>query len=981
MRRSDFARLALIPLLPALIGASPVWQVARDGAKGLWPAAAQRTTIRLVYEGATGGSSSPYSDLAIDARVAAALPDGFARLGGGFGALLGDDGWLLSPHAVRSFDALAGAPLPLGDAQPTQLLLGDDWAIVAWPPEAAASLLPTLAAVLGQDLHRPEPELIPTTARSGPDGLLHIGDQAPGGPFDPRDHEIRLRAVHEGLVDGQPARVHVIARSRGEGARRATVVRERTDDGTFYIAGGDSIEGRSFLAGRTLSLQREVTWQTWKTLGLDVLVPSTAELLAGVDGLRAEAAAVGVTLVSSTLTDADGAPVFAPWTVLRRGGRTLLVLGWTPPGALAPLAPALKNGLLIRGEDSLNAVLAEALASLDAPPDLVVLAGVGGDGLGGRIRGIDIVLTDFGGDQRLGRTVTSDLTHLAARQGVRRTTRDAAIIGHLGPRLLGRVDIAFGPDGALVELSHVAEPIGEELRPDPVVRRAVQVVRQTIYADREDILVPDPTALVVPRGWRRVPVPPTMDEAAFAALAGNLLTDRTGADVALLRPLPSVLRLPGPRPALLVDSSLTVLDEVIVVDLLGKELKAILKALVVAEPTAGQAQPRDGWVVGGALAGIALLVGGRKVDDGDVIRVATTEFFTEDPRVARLFSLAATHTRFAGKGWRRIAAPRGQTWPLRDLVRDGLEALRGGDPTFGAGYSRHMVPLLTRDARWITPQLTLALDDIALGLTGSLGLRPDTGYATSNESRATLKDSFATSLRGRIALSWSDRFGEILGFGEGSFARSQEEDAEEPIELSDDLVVGVETKVRIRAVRGRSGASLPLSAFLQGAFDTEFTRTDDPSVAASKLPRQQLLRATGGVTLGRMGALKEARVGFFVEADLAAEEGTFSPGFSAGLMTEKRWGPVKWSNDLDFRGYLPTPLDTEADLSIRFDVRSELSVLPLRKILPGLAVGGFVDALLFRGQIEGVNTIPGLHMLLGAQLSYDTELRPPIRLR
>ena len=50
---------------------------------------------------------------------------------------------------------------------------------------------------------------------------------------------------------------------------------------------------------------------------------------------------------------------------------------------------------------------------------------------------------------------------------------------------------------------------------------------------------------------------------------------------------------------------------------------------------------------------------------------------------------------------------------------------------------------------------------------------------------------FATALSGRLGLEWSDRFGAILGFAQGSFARSQEEDAEEPIELTDDLVAEV----------------------------------------------------------------------------------------------------------------------------------------------------------------------------------------------
>lgn len=978
MRRSE---LLIALLLPSLLGATPMFESARDAAGELWPATPPRTRLRLLYEGGTGGVSAPLANVDVDARVAEALGPDFNRVGGGFGALVNEGGWLLSTEGgVRRFAALGGAPLELGPAQSSTMLLAEDWAIVVWPPEAAAALMPALAGHLEALPRAPLPTQKAVQVRPGADGLLHVAANGvgPDGIFEPRDWETRPRLVHAGFVGGQPAHVLVVARLRGEGTRRARLVRQRTDPGTFLIAAGDAIEGRSFLPGMTLSLQRDVTWQAWLDLGLDILVPATNELLAGVADLQREADVAGVQLVSSNLRDPDGGHVFLPWTVLERGGRRLLVLGWTPPQALAALPPAIRNGLRTLGEEAIDEVLSEALASMVQPPDLVVLAGLSSTGLGGRLKGIDVVLTDFSADARISRTVRADLDHLAARQSMQRTARDAAIIGHLGPALLGRVDIEFGADGELFELSHTAEPIREDLPPDPLFRRAVQDVRQTIYADREDILIPSPDALVAPPGWRRSPLPEAIDDAAFAALAGNLLADRTGADVALLRPLPSPLRLPGPRPALLVDASLTVLDEVVVVELTGMELRLLLKAIAVAEPKPGTRPTADGWIVGGSTVG---LVRGRKLADGDLVRVATTDFFLLDPRIASVFSKARVQSLFSKKGWQRAAVPTGAPWPLRELVREGLETLRDEDPSFGAAYSRRLVPLLTRDATSVGPRFALSIDDLALGVTGSVGFRPDTGYESSNESRANLKNSLATELRGRLGLSWSDRIGEVLGFVQGSFARSEEEEAEEPIELADDLLVGAEARVRVGAIQGPSGARFPLSAFLQGAFDTEFTAPDDPEVTDGKLPRQQLVRTTGGLTLGRMGWLKEAWLGFFVEADLVAEQGTFSPGFSAGLKTEKRWGPVKWANLVDFRGHLPTPEDTEADLSIRLGLRSELSVLPLRRIIPGLSIGAFVDALVYRGQIDGVNTTPGMHTLLGAQIRYDSELRAPLRLR
>ena len=43
-------------------------------------------------------------------------------------------------------------------------------------------------------------------------------------------------------------------------------------------------------------------------------------------------------------------------------------------------------------------------------------------------------------------------------------------------------------------------------------------------------------------------------------------------------------------------------------------------------------------------------------------------------------------------------------------------------------------------------------------------------------------------------------------------------------------------------------------------------------------------------------------------------------------------------------------------------------------------MGGFADALVFQGKLD-TNDQVGVNLLLGASLTYDADIRPPLRLR
>ncbi len=964
------------------------------------------STIAIVYEGATGGLSGATTDLSADAVVAAALGDDWSRRAAGWGAFLQDGRWLLQADgAVASFrNQLAPDVTFAGDFAEGRALLADDYAVFVHPPDDA--LVDRLQAALAADpLHaRPVFDTVRLRPLADDRGVLARGTAAAAAPVegaqDPDRWEARLRTTFAG-PDG--AVVYVVSRLQGEGARRFAIVDGWDRDDRLYLAAGESIEGRSFLAGQGTSLQRPHTWAAWQALGLDALAVGGAELVPGIAALKEEAAAHDVTLLSVNLVDGDGNRVFDGWSIEEVASKRVALIGWTDPAALVTLPPDVRLDLRARGEAAVHDAVAE-LRKLDAPPDLVVLFGVGARELAGHLPGVTIVLGDFTTRLRLAPEIEVGeqalLNHVLAPAG----GTAPVLVSRLGPQYVGRVELEL--DGwSMTRLRHQRVRVDESLPADPERVAAVQLVRQGVYAALEDELVPDLATLAWPKR-RGQPAPPSdLDEGAFVRVAANLLMDRTGADLALLRPLPLPVDVPGPTQSLFVDASLAVADEVSVIELTGAQLKrlwAVVTPVPPAPGTAGGGAPAEanglwGWTAGVVKSGAAVTVRGRAVQDTDVLYVATTSFFDQDPAVTAIVGKARVWRHFAGDGWRRArtGARAGAAWPLHELVKDGLVRLRDGDGDAAAtrpapdgavraAYARRLAPLAidrsgTRDGR-----LTIELDGIAFQLTASRGFGDREGYANSQETRVNQANSFSTSLRGRFALVWDNRIGTLTAYTRGAFgltrlaAADEMEEPPEPTELEDDLEAGAIGAVRLVKLPAPKGATVPLSMFLQSAFDTEFTPGDDGE--GGKLPRQRILRTTAGATFGKFGIFREAKAGTFIEYDFSAEVGPVAPGVSLFGKLEHKFGPFKTTGIADFKGYFPTPVDTDTDLAFTLQLRADVGGIPFARVVPGLAIGGFVDALLFQGKLE-TNDQVGMHVLVGASLTYDADLRPPLRLR
>ena len=316
------------------------------------------------------------------------------------------------------------------------------------------------------------------------------------------------------------------------------------------------------------------------------------------------------------------------------------------------------------------------------------------------------------------------------------------------------------------------------------------------------------------------------------------------------------------------------------------------------------------------------------------------------------------------------------------LLRDGTSTDSAGStkPT-PEEYARALRPLLLDQAAERSGRLRLELDGLALQLTGSLPAGNREDYSTATESRVHQSQAMNASARGRTALVWDDRIGSATGYMEFAFGEQQTPDAEEATELEDDFELGLEGRLRLIWIPTKK-SKIGLSSFFQVALDSEFTKNEEADEV------QKTLRFTSGTSFGKYLFFKELKTGFFLEYDTVSDESPVAPGFSLYAKMDKLFGPVKWSAFGDLRGYLPTDKDSLEDLAFTVQLRTDLAVLPLRKFVPGLSIGAFADAFIFQGArpvladgSRGDLRPPGLHLLVGMAITYDTDITPPLRIR
>ena len=188
----------------------------------------------------------------------------------------------------------------------------------------------------------------------------------------------------------------------------------------------------------------------------------------------------------------------------------------------------------------------------------------------------------------------------------------------------------------------------------------------------------------------------------------------------------------------------------------------------------------------------------------------------------------------------------------------------------------------------------------------------------------------------------------------------------QPQEQRDDVVAS--TELRVNKVKvGIADDDFQVIPFVQAAFDTEVTATQDPGDPTKTLPHQLVLRESAGLVAYPGPMVRELRLGGLVQQDFS-EAGGVHNDFGV-VAAYKIRVPLVWQllydSELDLRYLVPDADDRPSDLALRVQSTHKI-VLPLSQ---SIAFFVFVDAFVVTGK-TAANSDLGWNGIVGAGMQF-----------
>ena len=839
-------------------------------------------------------------------------------------------------------------------ASATVVLLQDPW-----NPE------PDLLAMLQRNPRRLSefPDLVPITLRvsrlrSAADDRVIIVEQ-PGAvwPTDPT-----AWAVGEmNRVDVGEARIFELPFNLGGIGPRATLVRE-----VLAAAGGRE---RALVVdlgqqegdfGIPRATRARVDFTALRDIGYAMVVPFEFELSLGVEELRRlRTEFPEVTLLAANV-DVGDSTTFVRSRVVTLGGRRIGVVGLVnaalrerlPRSVLTayrfePPAPVARREVA-----RLRAAGAEAvvvLSNLD-PSDNALLAQ--------EVPGIDAIVADL--PVRAAPEAMRVRVDLPDRPFVRPGTpalvaRSAA--NGIGVGVLGiEFQTRPGTAGAFVSaLDHRLTMLSDRIAPDTALVRRLTTLAGRRPEDRGELMFPafpdivdrHPALAEIDATTRRGRV----SQALWEAFIARRLREQAGVEVAVIRRLDQFPPLIGKLHENEIGEWLWTEDEIVVLDLPGADLKALLRSDTRGElATSGIDLPRN-------------LILGHRIDEAVTYRVATSDVLVDGAR-GRFFSRghrARRHFVVEPAAGALRATPGGPTIAIRDFILGELRRVR----TLAKGEAQidTLARYLAADAAYVdVTAITFDRPTIWASVNRIAG---NDGYVGVPESRILSKDAWVAGVSGRVVRTTSRRFRATdLGVG-FAFAQQRVTGSDAgPIETADDLKIDWTLRPAFDEASPRR-----LHPFVRGLFDTEFSPTVQP-LTGVRNPRQLSLRAVAGLMAQPTPSWRRADVGVVLENDFGR------PNLQAGLQSRVDFErPVgvgmtyRLRNDLTY--FLPTGDDTPADLALRYGMVHDLLV----PLVDELSLSISADLFFFQGKVPATRQL-GVSSQLRVGLTYDRVWKP-----
>jgi hypothetical protein len=431
---------------------------------------------------------------------------------------------------------------------------------------------------------------------------------------------------------------------------------------------------------------------------------------------------------------------------------------------------------------------------------------------------------------------------------------------------------------------------------------------------------------------------------------------RASAEVAVIRRLSQFPPLIGKLHENEIAAWLWTEDQIVVLDVQGSELKAMLRA------------DARGELATSGIDTVNWTVQGHRLDEQAYYRVATVDIlyegarsFSGGRRVRRAFSI--------GRNGDLVPSNRGRPLALKDFIFRELQRIRvvgKGDVQLDA-----VAALLSPDQPY-SNLLAFTFDRPTLWASLNRVNGRD-GYGSVQESRVIGADSWIAGISGRFVIT-HERLRNATDFGVGvAYARQgvRIRGSNHIGESTDDLRFDVTFRPSVHSMSG--GRRRP---FVRALFDTEFTPTVDPTTGEDN-EHQLLLRGSGGFLFLPGRYWRRVELALALENDLGRPNLQYGVQTAADLVlpigifgTSRGPRPTyRMRNDLTY--LFPAKNDAAHSLALRYSMVHEV-LIPL---VDELSLSIAADLFFFQGKVAATRD-PGVSALLRVGITYDRLWKP-----
>ncbi len=876
---------------------APVAPVAVDG-----PASSTGGVLQLLYTGATGGVGGSSVRFGRPAAVEALLAKGdedaagkgrVVATRGHFGTMARGRELLVAAGGKTSTLKifLEGEPTCDGKRGGRGVIEGRRRQLID------SKTAPTVAEALGE-------AGIAVDVWTCKVGSAEVTYAAPAGaelPTDWTGFELRL-GIRESIDMGKgPEATEIVGVPSRDATRRVRMLRELKTDGVMFVDGGSFVDGIAAIESG-VSPHRASMFQVLRDLEPTALVPGDTELAFGADAFLAEK---GDLPYVATNWEAEGSKDLPSVLRVDSDAGDVAFLGLIDP-EIGKWRKADADVSFSEPVAAAQAAINELLAA-DEPPDVIVVLTSPSPALLGRLQseldGADLIIGDEA--PRTDRLSSWDIEL--------REPWDAPAPAWTFPLDgVGLAELTVADD-TLGGVSATTSRVTSELEPDESLLASVQAVRFDTYPGFERPLIPaDPASPTAP-----------ISDAVWTKAICEAVLDRSGADFAILPPIPSGVHVPGPLSELLVMRRLELLDVLEIHEADGGLVKGMVS----------EAAPVAGAVCGVDPGGSK--VRGRPIESARLYRVVTTDRAMANTTIAgairgaepkRLLDLPASKVLQdnTGRPLTLASAAMGQLREMRDTAEEDDNIL---------------TELTSRNAGETQPGYVFRINSAAVGIEGFQGVEDDR-YANIPETLATSPSSSAISTNLDIGLGFSNKRFDWLLRQQAMYTRLVTDLG--PQESADDL--RTTAKLGFPGVAFNTGP-LAWQPTIEGLLDSEITPTEDDE--GNKNLRQAELSATLG--LDASVGIFTFHAGAFTLRDLANGDKPLEFGgrFKAGWALDLGYG-LKWTTSSDTFVWADTPEQDDSDLRLRSLINSDVAI-PLAR---WLSLKTYGQVFVFRGRFE-----------------------------